>query len=99
MARGVKWGEMGQTPLLSQFRGQPAHTPERFGDAIRSTLDYVLDDRNRVPYPAGLIVARFRKKAVAIATGTDRCPSSIPSILRPRSEIIEAIPEETQRAK
>lgn len=62
------------------------------------TFDYVLDDRNRVPIPPAYRGA-FEEGGY-IATGTDRCLvlHTIDSFAR-ASEIIEAIPEETQEGE
>lgn len=65
---------------------------------LTGTFDYVLDDRNRVPIPPAYRGA-FEEGGY-IATGTEPCLvlHTLESFNR-ASEIIEAIPEETQEGE
>jgi MraZ protein len=65
---------------------------------LTGTFDYVLDDRNRVPIPPAYRSA-FEEGGY-IATGTEPCLvlHTLESFNR-ASEIIEAIPEETQEGE
>jgi MraZ protein len=62
------------------------------------TFDYVLDDRNRVPIPP--VYRGAFDEGGYIATGTEPCLvlHTLDSFAR-ASEIIEAIPEETQEGE